>query len=28
MTEDIYFNEPGYEKEKNNPLGQKFNLAY
>lgn len=28
MTEDVYFNEPGYEKEKKNPQGLKFNQAY
>ena len=28
MTEDVYFNEPGYEKEKSSVMGQKYNAAY
>lgn len=28
MSEDVYYNEPGYEKEKNTAHGKKFNLAY
>ena len=28
MSEDVYFNEPGYEKEKQTLKGKKFNLAY
>ena len=28
MNEDVFFNEPGYEKEKNTAHGKKFNQAY
>jgi len=28
MSEDVYYNEPGYEKEKFTSTGKSYNLAY